>query len=431
MTIYPQDYIKIKDVTIQQQYSSNKNIPDKISIPIHEGGNVVPKEPNLCMFEAKIEFNSDNIIITFPHAKNETWINTVIENIQYYLTRVYDISINENDIEIDYEYGIPHPCLNTDKINTILSLNSTYPNINGVYNKIIKYELSNGNIYLDMNENTVKISSNKDSTESNLVSELNTQLMNDIQNRLKNLDMKLFNPNEDIFDISVLYPALIYDKEIKIEFWNMIANDLFTRDLINEPTPRLRLLCEEMNFEGIKASMIWLEFMSTLAYEIPILGNTVPYISELGSVNLTPDDIIWKNSLAKFNNLYQQLDDVAEHNLGYNKNLIPDSDIIKIHANNEHQILAAEPILYGPVVPLSNKNIENIDDYFWSEKGWWLKIKGARPCDSLDGEFNTDEIKKYWEDKNEYILADKRNLESSTAITEAEINSSMVILRDE
>lgn len=431
MAIYPQNYIQIVDIEIKQQYSSSKNIPDSVFVPIHTNGEIVPQNPELCIIEAEISFDSENVFINLPYAESEGWIYSVFKNICYYLNRVYDVVIKEDDYDIDFKYGIPHPCLTLELITDILKITPTEPQIEGVDNKILKYSLSSGFIYIDFNNDTIKLVPFEKSTDSMLMSELNTQLTKDLGDELKHLNMKIFNPHSNIFHISILYPAFLINKKKTIKFWNTIANDIFNRDFINEPTPRLRLLCKSLNCAGSEASLIWLELASTLDYEIPIIGNTIPYISSLTMESVNKNYISWNGWLNKFDELYSQLQNVTNYDLGYDKNIIPDSKMIKLHANKEHQILAAEPIIYGPVVPLSNKNISNIDEYFWSENGWWLKIKGARPCDKLDKDFKYDEIKKYWENKNKYILANKCNLESATSITDDELNKSMILLDDD
>jgi len=57
-------------------------------------------------------------------------------------------------------------------------------------------------------------------------------------------------------------------------------------------------------------------------------------------------------------------------------------------------------------------------------------IKGARPCDVLGEDFDSKEIKTYWEDKNRYMLADKSSIESAAPLTEDEMLNFMTILKD-
>jgi len=429
MTVNPQNYIQLTDIEIKQKYKSTKNIPDNISIPIHEDGTIIPETPNLCIMDVNVKFNSENVFIYISHGKNREWIKKVFHNIRYYLKRMYNIHIKENNFDITCDYGLPHPCLDINALKKIFSISYTRPVIDGGDN-LIKYEFVNGYLYINFDDEKLILTPNNNSTEKEIISDINKQLHNDITYELQNLNMKIFNPHKNIFDMSVLYPYFLTEKERKIEFWNTIANHIFTRDFINEPTPRLRLLCESMNCAGIKASIFWLELIATLDYEMPVIGDSVSYLSSLSDKDINEDSICWKNGRDKFDELYSKLVNVKEYNLNYDVNLIPNGDLIQIHANNAHQILAAKPILYGPVVSLSDKNIEHIEDYFWSASGWWLKIKAARPCGKLDNNFNKKEIKEYWVDKDKFIIADKIHLKSAVSITEEEMNKSMTYIKD-
>jgi len=429
MAISPQNYIKLTDVDIRQKYNSNKNIPERLTIPIHKCSKIVPDNPDVAIMKAIITFDSENIFITLPHAESRNWIHDVLTNLRYYLKRVYNIHMKENNFDMKYTYGFPHPCLDINVIEDIISIEPVEPHIDGVYDKILKYELSGGFMYMNMDNGSIKLAPLNDSTEDNLISSLNEQIRNDIDNRLIHLDMEVFNPHGRIFKKSILKPFFINNKEKKIEFWNTVANDIFTRDLINKPTPRLRLLCEHMGCEGSEASMIWLELIATLDYEMPLIGNTLQYIEDIGNMTNT-SQIAWKNGIEKYEKLYPQLLDISQYELGYSEDIIPNSDIIKIHANDKNQILAAEPLVYGPIVPLSDRDIQNLDKYFWSENGWRMIIKGARPCDVLGEDFDSKEIKTYWEDKNRYMLADKSSIESAAPLTEDEMLNFMTILKD-
>lgn len=430
MAISPQNYIKLTEVEVRQQYNSNKNIPEKLSIPIHKCSTIVPDEHDVAIMEADIKFDSENMFITLPHAESRDWIHDVLTNLRYYLKRMYSINMKKSNFDITYQYGFPHPILDIDKITNIISIEPSKPHISGVSDTILKYELSDGFMYINIDGEDVKLAPRNDSTEDNLIANINNQLTKDISKRLEYLDMELFNPYTDIFETSVLHSFFIENREKKVEFWNTIANDIFTRDLINKPTPRLRLLCEHMNCAGTEASIIWIELMATLDYEMPLIGDTLKHIKSTGDLGETTH-IAWEDGMDNYDELYSQLSEVSKYNLGYDRNIVPDSDIIKMHANNKNQILAVEPILYGPIVPLSDRDIkEDLDKYFWSENGWKMVIRGARPCDVLGEDFDMEEIKTYWEGKNRYILADEPKLKSATPITEDEMISYMAVLRD-
>jgi len=168
--------------------------------------------------------------------------------------------------------------------------------------------------------------------------------------------------------------------------------------------------------------------MLTLDYEIPTIGNTINLLKQHNIIN--------ENSYINFSQYNKNMPNwlipnlissVENDNFGYPKELMPDSEFVKIHSPHTHMMLAAKPEWYGPIYAISDIEIDNIDNYFWAECGWRMKIVGARPCNAESNNFDQEEVINYFNDFGPYFSAIKNNIKKATPITKEKITESMIL----
>jgi hypothetical protein len=203
------------------------------------------------------------------------------------LEYIFDIPKPE-EYEIYYDDGIPHPYLDVIDIKDLISIESREPNEidfdwYNSYNEVLLYELLEGVVYIDVTDEFIKLEPYEDWGHDELRNSFNKQLKIDIKEKINNKNVDIYNPHKEIFDTSLLYPIFYNQPDEEILFWNIIADYILTRSLIDEPIPDIRTECEKINFTAFDASNSHLRILRTLDYEIPYIGKTKEYIISNGN----------------------------------------------------------------------------------------------------------------------------------------------------
>jgi hypothetical protein len=461
MTLGSQLHVQLVDINFFHEYADASGYHDLVadvpederndplhfhlSVPLHPNATVEPETPSFGYTTATVNLFDDGFVVQIPHAPSAEWMFVAHRNVLAYVEREYTVTSAEEEFRATYAYGLPHPLLSVERMVHLLPMGATEVDSLDTdwfdpEQTTLAYEFSDGRVYAVPDTDELHLVPSGEATEADLQSLLGSLTYQALCEAIEETEMYIADPYPDLFDTSVLYEAF-YESEAAVHLWNAVADDLFARDFTNEPTPDLRThLQDDLGLTAGESMWAWIRLLASLEFNLPVTEHSWDLLDEhLGAEHANEEGsytINWFGGLDLIENAGLPAAESAEFDYhDYDREDLPEADLIEIHANDGHMMLAAEPFGYCSYIDLLDEELvdDDIEEYFWAEGMWVLKIRALRPC-GVDAEDANEEnpavfkqVMDYATERNgPFAIALAENLDEATPISEATAEETML-----
>jgi hypothetical protein len=428
--IQPTKYLQVSDISFRHNYENNSSYKELknsegleeegnsiiIDYPVHRSSEVRTEDKEFGYTVGSIVARENSFEVYLPRSPELEWSLSAHRNILNSLKNEFNIQPAGEEFKVNYGYDLTHDLMTMNKVRRVVPEDSKkVESIDEDWfeedSEVYVYELPSGSIYLDIDNQDIRINAANAELEKEVQNSFSDQIQKGLNSLIRSYHTSVEPHPQGLFDKEILYPAFAF-KPHNIKIWNSIRKKMMSKNLFEDRTPVVRRRVEkELGFRGHRSLLGWLDIATSIQFEIPVLGGTPDVISD----RCGEDSIInWVNARKFREETNQRIHNmINEEVYNYSKSILDSkSKYLELQVEHHGVKIGIKREEYRPVINLKEdwSETDRIEDYFWATGAWWFSVIGGEP---YDNRFSRRHVSEYLSNVDEF------------AITRKEINNSL------
>lgn len=444
--IQPTRNLQVSDISFRHNYekdisykelrnSDSKSIEKEdnsiiINYPVHRSSNVRTEENEFGYTVGSVIARENSFDVYLPRGPELEWSLSAHQNILDSLDDEFGIQPASEEFKVNYGYALTHDLISMDGVRKIVSADSKrVESLDEDWfeedSEVHVYELPAGSLYLDTDNQDVRINAANSELEREVQNSFSSQIQEGLNRLISSYHTSVEPHPEELFDKKILYPAFAF-KPHNIKVWNSMRKKMMSKNLFEDKTPIVRSRIEkELGFNGHQSLLGWLDIATSIQFEIPVLGGTPDVVSD----KCGKDAIInWVNARRFREETGQRINNMIDEELySYNKSILDsENKYLKLPVEQHGVRIGIKREEYRPVISLKEdwSETDRIEDYFWATGAWWFSVIGGEP---YDNRFSRRHVNEYLSNVDEFAIT-RREIDNSLESSYDDIKSDMYTL---